>query len=134
MNNRDNVLWAIRSMSVGEFANFTREFDLHPSTVGHLVAEAEWADKPRVGPEPEGEPLHNVRMLGPVSGRDLRVIPVIKLLRACSGLGLKDTKDMTDSVRDSVPTTVPVNMPCFAARVLQLALEEQGVHSEVVPA
>ena len=124
---QDQLLEAIDSMTVLELSKFIKAFEdrygvtaaapaaaAAPATSGGAAAEA-----PVVEEQTEFSAV--LTEIGP------NKIPVIKVVRELTGLGLKEAKDLVDSS----PKPVKEGIAREEAEKIKAALEEQGAKVEI---
>ena len=122
---QDQLLEAFASMTVLELADFKKAFeDKFGVTAAAPVAVAAAAAAPvaaAVEVEEQTEFTAILTEIGP------NKIPVIKVVRELTGLGLKEAKDLVDGF----PKPVKEGVTKEEAAKIKAALEEQGAKVEV---
>ena len=122
---QDQLLEAFASMTVLELADFKKAFeDKFGVTAAAPVAVAAAAAAPvaaAVDVEEQTEFTAILTEIGP------NKIPVIKVVRELTGLGLKEAKDLVDGF----PKPVKEGVTKEEAAKIKAALEEQGAKVEV---
>ena len=122
---QDQLLEAFASMTVLELADFKKAFeDKFGVTAAAPVAVAAAAAAPvaaAVEVEEQTEFTAVLTEIGP------NKIPVIKVVRELTGLGLKEAKDLVDGF----PKPVKEGVTKEEAAKIKAALEEQGAKVEV---
>ena len=124
---QDQLLEAFASMTVLELADFKKAFEdkfgvvaAAPVAVGAVaVAAAPAAAAAEVEEQTEFTAI--LKEIGP------NKIPVIKVVRELTGLGLKEAKDLVDSF----PKPVKEGVNKDEAAKIKAALEEQGAKVEI---
>jgi len=126
---QDDLLEAIDKMTVLELSEFIKRFEERygvtaaapaavaaaPAAGGGGAAEASAA------PEEQTEFTATLTEIGP------NKIPVIKVVRELTGLGLKEAKDLVDAS----PKAVKEGVTKDEAEKIKAALEEQGAKVEI---
>ena len=122
---QDQLLEAFASMTVLELADFKKAFeDKFGVTAAAPVAVAAAAAAPvaaAVEVEEQTEFTAILTEIGP------NKIPVIKVVRELTGLGLKEAKDLVDGF----PKPVKEGVTKEEAAKIKAALEEQGAKVEI---
>ena len=122
---QDQLLEAFASMTVLELADFKKAFeDKFGVTAAAPVAVAAAAAAPvaaAVEVEEQTEFTAILTEIGP------NKIPVIKVVRELTGLGLKEAKDLVDGT----PNPVKEGVNKDEAAKIKAALEEQGAKVEI---
>lgn len=123
---QDQILEAIDSMTVLELSDFIKRFEERygvtaaaPAAVA-VAAPAAGAAAP-VAVEEQTEFTAVLTEVGP------NKIPVIKVVRELTGLGLKEAKDLVDAA----PKPVKEGVSREDAEKVKAALEEQGAKVEI---
>ena len=126
---QDDLLEAIDKMTVLELSEFIKRFEdrygvtaAAPAAVPPLrppVAHAGGGDAPAA--EEQSEFSAVLTEVGP------NKIPVIKVVRELTGLGLKEAKDVVDAA----PKAVKEGIAKDEAEKIKAALEEQGAKVEI---
>lgn len=123
---QDQILEAIDSMTVLELSDFIKRFEERygvtaaaPAAVA-VAAPAAGAAAP-VAVEEQTEFTAVLTEVGP------NKIPVIKVVRELTGLGLKEAKDLVDAA----PKPVKEGVSREDAEKVKSALEEQGAKVEI---
>lgn len=123
---QDQILEAIDSMTVLELSDFIKRFEERygvtaaaPAAVA-VAAPAAGAAGP-VAVEEQTEFTAVLTEVGP------NKIPVIKVVRELTGLGLKEAKDLVDAA----PKPVKEGVSREDAEKVKAALEEQGAKVEI---
>jgi large subunit ribosomal protein L7/L12 len=125
---QDQLLDAFASMSVLELADFKKAFEdkfgvtaAAPVAVAAVGAVASAPAAAAVEAEEQTEFTAILSDIGP------NKIPVIKVVRELTGLGLKEAKDLVDGA----PKPVKEGVNKDEAMKIKAALEEQGAKVEV---
>jgi large subunit ribosomal protein L7/L12 len=125
---QDQLLEAFASMTVLELSDFKKAFEdkfgvvaAAPMAMGAMPAAA--ASAPAAA-APEEEQTEFVAILAEIGPNK---IPVIKVVRELTGLGLKEAKDLVDGA----PKPVKEGINKDEAAKIKAALEEQGAKVEV---
>ncbi len=129
MATKEEILDAISSMTVLELSELLKEFeDRFGVTAAAPVAAAAAAGAgatdgaaPAAAAEEQTEFSAILAEIGP------NKIPVIKVVRELTGLGLKEAKDLVDGA----PQTVKTGVSKDEASTIRAKLEEQGAAVEV---
>jgi len=121
---QDQLLEAIDGMTVLELSDFIKKFEERYGVTAAAPAAA--AAAPAAGPaavavEEQTEFTAVLTEIGP------NKIPVIKVVRELTGLGLKEAKDLVDAS----PKPVKEGIARDEADKIKAALEEQGAKVEI---
>ena len=126
---QDDLLEAIDKMTVLELSEFIKRFEERYGVTA--AAPAAVAAAPAAGgggaaeaaaaPEEQTEFTATLTEIGP------NKIPVIKVVRELTGLGLKEAKDLVDAS----PKAVKEGVAKDEAEKIKAALEEQGAKVEI---
>jgi len=123
---QDQILDAFASMTVLELSDFKKAFEdkfgvtaAAPVAMGVVAAAAPAAAAVEVEEQTEFTAI--LSEIGP------NKIPVIKVVRELTGLGLKEAKDLVDGA----PKPVKEGVSKDEAAKIKVALEEQGAKVEV---
>ena len=124
---QDDLLEAIDKMTVLELSEFIKRFEerygvtaaapVAAAAAGPAAAEA----APAAAVEEQTEFTATLTEIGP------NKIPVIKVVRELTGLGLKEAKDLVDAA----PKPVKEGVARDEAEKIKAALEEQGAKVEI---
>jgi large subunit ribosomal protein L7/L12 len=124
---QDDLLEAIDKMTVLELSEFIKRFEERygvtaaaPAAVAAPAAAA-GATEAAAAPEEQTEFTVTLTEIGP------NKIPVIKVVRELTGLGLKEAKDVVDAA----PKAVKEGVTKDEAEKIKAALEEQGAKVEI---
>ncbi len=126
---QDDLLEAIDKMTVLELSEFIKRFEeRYGVTAAAPVAVAAapaggggGGDAAAAAPEEQSEFTATLTEIGP------NKIPVIKVVRELTGLGLKEAKDLVDAS----PKPVKEGIARDEAEKIKAALEEQGAKVEI---
>jgi len=123
---QDQLLEAIDGMTILELSDFIKKFEERygvtaaaPAAVAAPAAAA--AAAPAAAAEEQTEFSAVLTEVGP------NKIPVIKVVRELTGLGLKEAKDLVDAA----PKPVKEGVAKDEADKIKAALEEQGAKVEI---
>ncbi len=124
----DQLLEAFEQMTVLELSDFKKKFEdrfgvtaAAPVAVAGVAAAAGAAAPAAEAPEEQTEFTATLTEIGP------NKIPVIKVVRELTGLGLKEAKDLVDAA----PKAVKEGVTKDEAEKIKAALEEQGGKVEI---
>ena len=125
---QDQILEAIDGMTVLELSEFIKKFEARygvtaaaPVAVTVAAAPATGGAAPAAAAEEQTEFTAVLAEIGP------NKIPVIKVVRELTGLGLKEAKDLVDAT----PKAVKEGVGKDEAEKIKAALEEQGAKVEI---
>ena len=127
---QDDLLEAIDKMTVLELSEFIKRFEEHYGVTAAAPAAAAAApaagaaasgDGAAAAVEEQSEFTATLTEIGP------NKIPVIKVVRELTGLGLKEAKDLVDAF----PKAVKEGVARDEAEKIKAALEEQGAKVEI---
>jgi large subunit ribosomal protein L7/L12 len=127
---QDELLDAIDKMTVLELSEFIKKFEERygvtaaaPAAAAAAPAAAggDGAAAPAAGAEEQTEFTATLTEIGP------NKIPVIKVVRELTGLGLKEAKDLVDAA----PKAVKEGVTKDEAEKIKAAVEEQGGKVEI---
>jgi large subunit ribosomal protein L7/L12 len=125
---QDQILEAIDGMTVLELSEFIKKFEERygvtaaaPAAVAAAPAAAAGGAAPAAAEEEQTEFSAVLTEVGP------NKIPVIKVVRELTGLGLKEAKDLVDAA----PKPVKEGVAKDEADKIKAALEEQGAKVEI---
>jgi len=122
----DDILEAIDKMTVLELSDFIKAFEdrygvTAAAPVAVAAAPAAGAAAPVAAAEEQTEFTATLTEIGP------NKIPVIKVVRELTQLGLKEAKDLVDAA----PKPVKEGVTREEAEKVKAALEEQGAKVEI---
>ena len=127
---QDDLLEAIDKMTVLELSEFIKRFEEHYGVTAAAPAAAAAApaagaaasgDGAAAAVEEQSEFTATLTEIGP------NKIPVIKVVRELTGLGLKEAKDVVDAA----PKPVKEGVTKDEAEKIKAALEEQGAKVDI---
>ena len=123
---QDDLLEAIDKMTVLELSEFIKRFEERygvtaAAPAAAAAAPAAGASEAAAAPEEQTEFSAVLTEVGP------NKIPVIKVVRELTGLGLKEAKDLVDAF----PKAVKEGVARDEAEKIKAALEEQGAKVEI---
>jgi large subunit ribosomal protein L7/L12 len=124
---QDQILEAIDTMTVLELSEFIKKFEeRYGVTAAAPAAVAAAAPAPAAAPAaaPVEEQTEFAAVLTEVGPNK---IPVIKVVRELTGLGLKEAKDLVDAA----PKPVKEGVAREEAEKIKAALEEQGAKVDI---
>ena len=122
----DEILDAIGNMTLVEVSEFVKKFEekfgvTAAAPVAVAAAPAAAGAAPAAAEEEQTEFSAVLTEIGP------NKIPVIKVVRELTGLGLKEAKDLVDAA----PKPVKEGVAKDEAEKIKAALEEQGAKVEI---
>ena len=127
-HSQDDLLEAIDKMTVLELSEFIKKFEERygvtaaaPAAATAAPAASGGAPEAAAAPEEQTEFTATIVEIGP------NKIPVIKVVRELTGLGLKEAKDLVDAA----PKPVKEGVTKDEADKIKAALEEQGAKVEI---
>ncbi len=122
---QDQILEAIDTMTVLELSEFIKKFEeRYGVTAAAPAAAAVAAPAAAAAAAPVEEQTEFTAVLSEVGPNK---IPVIKVVRELTGLGLKEAKDLVDAAPKPVKEAVSKE----EAEKVKAALEEQGAKVEI---
>ena len=123
---QDQILEAIDGMTVLELSEFIKKFEeRYGVTAAAPVAAA--AAAPAAGAAPAAAAEEQTEFTAVLAEIGPNKIPVIKVVRELTGLGLKEAKDLVDAS----PKPVKEGIAKDEAEKIKAALEEQGAKVEI---
>jgi large subunit ribosomal protein L7/L12 len=125
---QDDLLEAIDKMTVLELSEFIKRFEERYGVTA--AAPAAVAAAPAAGggvAEASAAPEEQTEFTATLTGAGEKKIQVIKVVRALTGLGLKEAKDLVDAS----PKAVKEGVTKDEAEKIKAALEEQGAKVEI---
>ena len=124
---QDDLLEAIDGMTVLELSDFIKKFEeRYGVTAAAPVASAAAAGAP-VGAAPAAAAEEQTEFSAVLVEVGPNKIPVIKVVRELTGLGLKEAKDVVDAA----PKPIKEGVAKDEADKIKAALEEQGAKVEI---
>jgi len=126
---QDELLEAIDKMTVLELSEFIKRFEEHYGvTAAAPAAVAAAAPAGGAGAAAEAAPAEEqTEFTATLTEIGPNKIPVIKVVRELTGLGLKEAKDVVDAA----PKAVKEGVTREEAEKIKTALEEQGAKVEI---
>ncbi|HEX8941154.1 MAG TPA: 50S ribosomal protein L7/L12 [Candidatus Limnocylindrales bacterium] len=123
---QDQLLEAIDGMTVLELSEFIKKFEERygVTAAAPVAVAAAPAGAPAAAEAPAEEQTEFSAVLAEVGPNK---IPVIKVVRELTGLGLKEAKDLVDAA----PKPVKEGVARDEAEKIKAALEEQGAKVEI---
>ncbi len=124
---QDQILEAIDGMTVLELSAFIKKFEERYGVTAAAPVAAAAAPAAGGAPAaaaPEEEQTEFTAILSAIGPNK---IPVIKVVRELTGLGLKEAKDLVDAA----PKPVKEGVTRDEAQKIKTALEEQGAKVEI---
>ena len=118
---QDDLLEAIDKMTVLELSEFIKRFEERYGVTAAAPAAGGASSEAAAAPEEQTEFTATLTEIGP------NKIPVIKVVRELTGLGLKEAKDVVDAF----PKPVKEGVTREEAEKIKAALEEQGAKVEI---
>ncbi len=123
---QDQILDAIGSMTLVEVSEFVKKFEEKFGVTA--AAPVAVAAAPAAGAAPVAEAAEEQTEFSAVLAEiGPNKIPVIKVVRELTGLGLKEAKDLVDAF----PKPVKEGIARDEAEKIKAALEEQGAKVEI---
>ena len=124
----DQLLEAFESMTVLELSDFKKKFEERFGvTAAAPVAFAGAAPAAAAGAAPAAAEEEQTEFAAVLAEVGPNKIPVIKVVRELTGLGLKEAKDLVDAA----PKPVKEGVAKDEAEKIKAALEEQGAKVEI---
>jgi large subunit ribosomal protein L7/L12 len=124
---QSDILEAIDGMTVLELSEFIKAFEERYGVTAAAPAAVAVA-APAAGPSAEAEAAEEQSEFSAVLAEvGPNKIPVIKVVRELTGLGLKEAKDLVDAA----PKPVKEGVDKEEAEKIKAALEEQGAKVEI---
>ncbi|MCL1824990.1 MAG: 50S ribosomal protein L7/L12 [Betaproteobacteria bacterium] len=120
---KEDILEAVGSMTVMELNDLVKAFEEKFGVSAAAMAVAGPGAGGGAAPEVEEKTEFDVIL----AGIGEKKVEVIKVVRAATGLGLKEAKDLVDSA----PKTVKEALPKAEAEALKKQLEEAGAKVEI---
>ena len=121
---QDQILEAIDGMTVLELSEFIKKFEERYGVTAAAPAAAAAAPVAAAAAAPAEEQTEFSAVLTEVGPNK---IPVIKVVRELTGLGLKEAKDLVDAA----PKAVKEGVTKDEAEKIKAAVEEQGGKVEI---
>jgi large subunit ribosomal protein L7/L12 len=124
---QDDILEAIDGMTVLELSEFIKAFEERYGVTAAAPAAVAVAAAPAAGEAAADAGAEQSEFEVVLSEVGPNKIPVIKVVRELTGLGLKEAKDLVDAA----PKAVKEGVDKEEADKIKAALEEQGAKVEV---
>lgn len=121
MVTKEDVIESLGNMSVGDFAELTQAL-IHKFNLTIVIQAPEAAPAPANVPEQEEFSVMLLSITDP-----MKKIPVLKVVREVTGLSLKDSKDLVDSI----PKMVKDLISKHEAEIMKAKLEAVGAVVEL---
>jgi large subunit ribosomal protein L7/L12 len=121
---KEDILQAISKMSIMEVVELVKSME---DTFGVSAASAVMAAPVAAGASPEAAAEEKTEFNVVMTAYGDKKIEVIKVIRAVTGLGLKEAKDMVEGV----PSTVKEGIPKAEAEDIKNKLQEAGASVEI---
>ena len=123
---QEDILVAIDGMTVLELSEFIKAFEERYGVTAAAPAAVAVAAAP-AGDAGAGEAEEQTEFEAVLTEIGPNKIPVIKVVRELTGLGLKEAKDLVDAA----PKAVKEGVDKDEAEKIKAALEEQGAKVEI---
>ncbi len=124
---QDDLLEAIDKMTVLELSEFIKRFEERYGVTAAAPVAAAAAPAAGGGAEAAAAPEEQTEFTATLTEIGPNKIPVIKVVRELTGLGLKEAKDLVDAA----PKAVKEGVTRDEAEKIKAALEEQGGKVEI---
>ena len=124
---QDDLLEAIDGMTVLELSEFIKAFEERYGVTAAAPAAVAVAAAPAAGDAGADAAAEQTEFEAVLSEIGPNKIPVIKVVRELTGLGLKEAKDVVDAA----PKAVKEGVDKDEAEKIKAALEEQGAKAEI---
>ena len=124
---QDDLLEAIDKMTVLELSEFIKRFEERYGVTAAAPAAAAAAPAAAGAAEVAAAPEEQTEFTATLTEIGPNKIPVIKVVRELTGLGLKEAKDLVDAS----PKAVKEGVTKDEAEKIKAALEEQGAKVEI---
>ena len=126
---QDQLLEAIDGMTVLELSDFIKKFEERygVTAAAPVAVAAPAAGAPAAGGAPAAAAEEQTEFTAVLAEIGPNKIPVIKVVRELTGLGLKEAKDLVDAA----PKPVKEGIAKDEADKIKSALEEQGAKVEI---
>ena len=124
---QDDLLEAIDKMTVLELSEFIKRFEERYGVTAAAPVAAAAAPAGGGGGEAAAAPEEQSEFTATLTEIGPNKIPVIKVVRELTGLGLKEAKDLVDAF----PKPVKEGVTKDEAEKIKAALEEQGAKVEI---
>ena len=124
---QDQLLEAIDGMTVLELSEFIKKFEERYGVTAAAPVAAAAAPAAAAGGAPAAAAEEQSEFSATLTEIGPNKIPVIKVVRELTGLGLKEAKDLVDAA----PKPVKEGIAKDEAEKIKAALEEQGAKVEI---
>jgi large subunit ribosomal protein L7/L12 len=124
---QDDLLEAIDKMTVLELSEFIKRFEERYGVTAAAPVAAAAAPAAGAATEAAAAPEEQTEFTATLTEIGPNKIPVIKVVRELTGLGLKEAKDLVDAF----PKPVKEGVTKDEAEKIKAALEEQGAKVEI---
>jgi large subunit ribosomal protein L7/L12 len=124
---QDDLLEAIDKMTVLELSEFIKRFEERYGVTAAAPVAAAAAPAAGAATEAAAAPEEQTEFTATLTEIGPNKIPVIKVVRELTGLGLKEAKDLVDAFPKAVKEAVTKD----EAEKIKAALEEQGAKVEI---
>jgi large subunit ribosomal protein L7/L12 len=124
---QDQLLEAIDGMTILELSDFIKRFEERYGVTAAAPAAAAVAAPAAAGAAPAAAAEEQTEFSAVLTEVGPNKIPVIKVVRELTGLGLKEAKDLVDAA----PKAVKEGVTKDEAEKIKAALEEQGGKVEI---
>ena len=124
---QDQLLEAIDGMTVLELSEFIKKFEERYGVTAAAPVAAAAAPAAAAGGAPAAAAEEQSEFTATLTEIGPNKIPVIKVVRELTGLGLKEAKDLVDAA----PKPVKEGIAKDEAEKIKAALEEQGAKVEI---
>src|SRR5262245_20894576 len=124
---QDQVLEAIDGMTVLELSEFIKKFEERYGVTAAAPAAAAAAAPAAGGAAPAAAAEEQTEFSAVLTDVGPNKIPVIKVVRELTGLGLKEAKDLVDAA----PKPIKEGVAKDEADKIKAALEEQGAKVDI---
>jgi len=124
---QDDLLEAIDKMTVLELSEFIKRFEERYGVTAAAPVAAAAAPAAGAATEAAAAPEEQTEFTATLTEIGPNKIPVIKVVRELTGLGLKEAKDLVDAS----PKAVKEGVTKDEAEKIKAALEEQGAKVEI---
>jgi large subunit ribosomal protein L7/L12 len=124
---QDQLLEAIDGMTVLELSDFIKKFEERYGVTAAAPAAAAVAAPAAIGAAPAAAAEEQTEFSAVLTEVGPNKIPVIKVVRELTGLGLKEAKDLVDAA----PKPIKEGVGKDEADKIKAALEEQGAKVDI---
>ena len=124
---QDDLLEAIDKMTVLELSEFIKRFEERYGVTAAAPVAAAAAPAAGAATEAAAAPEEQTEFTATLTEIGPNKIPVIKVVRELTGLGLKEAKDLVDAT----PKAVKEGVARDEAEKIKAAIEEQGGKVEI---